>query len=1207
MTKMKKSISILTSVATTISLSGVAMLAPMAALAVEVIDGDIVSPDASFTEDSITYYPYDVFIVKMIGTKTFKRLVLNPAVFESYGHLEWGNIKTISADTVDGYTTSQLVRQTGTEPVYKLVPDGDTGSKEWLNMTAAAFEAAGYDWDSIYIVNGTDIGGYSAGTDVTDGDDTTPTTSTGTLTVSLAADTPASGVVVENAARVYFTKINLTASGGDVIVDQVVTERTGLAQDAGITSLDLIDGDTGLPINVNSKTLNSLHRSTFNGDFTVNNGTTKSIIIAANMPASLDSYNGEAPSMSLASIAVKGDASVNASLPITGNQMTLNSTITIGTATIQRGAYSNATSTTIQVGKENYTFFSFQIQAGSAEKVKFSQIKVYQEGSASIGTDLINFELLQDGTKIADGVTASNKYVNFVFDEITLDKGQTLQYQVRADVDDGSARTIDLGIYRTTDLLVKGVTYGYNITPSYSGTGSSGANPVLSDNQFTISNGTLQVTRSSSVGAENVGVANDQYLGAFTFTSKGEIIDVTSLTLTIASGGGTAQIEDALTGLELVDPDGNVVAGPTDITNDALTVAWTDTFSVPVGETIYKVRGDLATNGGWATDDTIVVSFTPSSMETTGETTGNAITPSPGSSVSGNTQTVKAASLTVTRNTLPATGNIIVDQKDVNLSSWHFDASDSGEDIRITSIGFTAAAGSWAATNTNALTVYADGVAQAPVNDALADDTDGTMTAASSTFALETPIIITKGTSITVELHGDKDSVASNATENWGLQGNSITAYGVSTGNAVVESTTGDAGPTLTSVTKGTLTIESESNPSSAIVLAGSTGNIFTNIKLSAKYEELRLDQLVIYVADGTYEFSNSASADYRDLTNVAIYDGTTKLGEAAIPSTGKYTFNFSAGDLTIPKSGSKTLAIKVDMSTVDPDTDNAPGTNSADLTVGIGGINGVKTTGMSSNSALTTTTYEDYRDSTSSAMVLRSSKPTVTLAGSLSAADKSTIGLATELVNGTVCAYAFKVTADASGGEVLLFRNTFGFATSVDVSFSSLYVKDQDGNTISATSGTISEGTNGYDALGDFWWTTTFDSPVIGNGDVAEAIRVPAGESKLYKLCGTVSGASTGENLSVFLVGDTASTSDQVNLRNNAIVTSGSGFMVPTGSNLTNGLGNFVWSDNYRQASISGTGANNATTLPQWYNGHLVPGLENTVSTTPYVLGWSG
>ncbi len=1198
MTKFKKSISVLTTVATTISLSGVAMLAPMAAMAATVVDGDIVSPDASFTEDGITYYSYDVFIVKMIGSKTFKRLVLNPQVFESYGHLEWGNIKTISADTVDGYTTSQLVRETGKEPVYKLVPDGDTGSKEWLNMTAAEFVAAGYDWDSIYTVNGTDVGNYSAGSDITDGD---TVVSSGTLSVTLAADTPAAGIAVKSAARLPFTKVNLTATGGDVIVDALVVERTGLAQDGAFSSVDVIDVSTNRALNTTSKTFNSLHQANFTNDFTVSNGTTMSIYLAGNMAADQTSYSAEAPALSLASITLKGDASKNASLPITGNPMTINNTITIGSATIQRGAYTNATSTAIQVGKEDYTFFSFQVQAGSTEKIQFSQVRVYQEGSASLGSDVVGLKLLQDGTKIADGVIASSKYVDFSFNTITIDKGQIVQFQVKADIADGSARTIDLGIYKTTDLLVKGVTYGYNLTPTYSGTGHNAVSPILSDNLFTISNGTLQVTKSNTVGANNIAVSNNQVFGAYEFEVKGEPITVSQLVLTVASTGNPGNGSDAILGVELVDPSGNVVAGPTDPVQSTGVVTWSDSFTLPIGKTIYKVRGDLQTSAAWASNDTVAVSFTPSAMTATGDTTGNSITATPGSSLSANTQTVKAKSLTVTRNTLPATGNVIVGQADVVLSSWNFDATDSGEDVRITSLLW--AGKGWAATNTDALTTFIDenkngewdegtDTVLSPTNDGLA--TTATIGLASSTFAFTAPIIITKGTIKHIALKGNKDNVASNATEQWGLTDGaaSVVAYGVSTGNSLVESLTHDHGPTLTSVTNGTLVIENSNNPAASIVVAGSTGNILTNVKLTAKYENLDLDQLVVFVGDGGYVF-NAVDGNYQDVTNVSIYDGTTKLGEASIPSTGYYTFNFDKGDLVIPAgaASAKTLTVKVDMSTVNPDTDDAPGSNSADIKVGFGGADGVKATGSSSNSEITGSSYETYRSSTSSAMVLRTSKPTVTLPSS-----DNRLGAASSLTSNDIVVYAFKVTADASGGDVLLYRTTFDFATSgTGVIVGNIRIRDNDSNTLKASTAPVQ-----VDGAAEVYYTTTFNSPNVSNGDAGEAIKIDAGSSKTFYVYADISGAdASGDKLTVRLIGDTASTSSFVNSDNSA-----DSFGTPN-YDFASDVGNFVWSDNYKQYSVSGTGGNNATTAAQWYNGHLVPGLDNSVSTTPYTLSY--
>src|SRR3989344_9224496 len=35
----------------------------------------------------------DVYIVKYVGAKKFKRLVLSPSVFDNYGHLRWEDIR----------------------------------------------------------------------------------------------------------------------------------------------------------------------------------------------------------------------------------------------------------------------------------------------------------------------------------------------------------------------------------------------------------------------------------------------------------------------------------------------------------------------------------------------------------------------------------------------------------------------------------------------------------------------------------------------------------------------------------------------------------------------------------------------------------------------------------------------------------------------------------------------------------------------------------------------------------------------------------------------------------------------------------------------------------------------------------------------------------------------------------------------------------
>jgi len=135
---------------------------------VTIIDGDLIrNPNAAGMAQ------FDIHIVKLVGSKKFKRLILSPHVFESYEHFDknangspWDDVQDVAQSVMDEYTTSDLVRAVGDSEVYKLTPTGDTGTKQWLNMTISQFETAGYDWDSIYEINATDRDAYITGTEI---------------------------------------------------------------------------------------------------------------------------------------------------------------------------------------------------------------------------------------------------------------------------------------------------------------------------------------------------------------------------------------------------------------------------------------------------------------------------------------------------------------------------------------------------------------------------------------------------------------------------------------------------------------------------------------------------------------------------------------------------------------------------------------------------------------------------------------------------------------------------------------------------------------------------------------------------------------------------------------------------------------------------------------------------------------------------------
>jgi len=107
----------------------------------------------------------DVYIVKYVGTKKFKRLVLSPDVFNNYGHLKWENVMDVNKSIVDSFTTSDLVRAAGDDKVYKLSASGDAGQKR-LIKNSAVLTKFGLDADSIYEINSFDRDSYVAGLDL---------------------------------------------------------------------------------------------------------------------------------------------------------------------------------------------------------------------------------------------------------------------------------------------------------------------------------------------------------------------------------------------------------------------------------------------------------------------------------------------------------------------------------------------------------------------------------------------------------------------------------------------------------------------------------------------------------------------------------------------------------------------------------------------------------------------------------------------------------------------------------------------------------------------------------------------------------------------------------------------------------------------------------------------------------------------------------
>src|SRR3990167_3990995 len=525
---------------------------------------------------------------------------------------------------------------------------------------------------------------------------TPPPTPPGPGRTAAPAVHPANSLAPESASRVPLTAFTLTNNSGAVVtITGVTVQRVGLASDAVFSGLVLID-ETGTQIG-NSKTLNSNHQAVVGDTFTINPGQTKTLTVAGNMAADLNDYSGQVVGVSV--IGINTSVSVSGSLPISGAQQTINSTLAVGPLPVSVGSSAlDSAQTSEAIGTTGRVGAGLRAQAGAAEDVWVKSIRWNQSGSAATA-DLANVVTTVDGTTYPTTVSTDGKYYTTLFpgNGIQILKGLQKEFVAKFDIVGGPARTVNFDLYKATDIFAVGGTYGYGITPTQSEDGTvstatelTTGSPFFSGSTFTISAGTVtSLSRANEVTAQNVVEASpNQILGGFAMDVKGEPISVQSLIFHFGITGTTATGAD-ITNVSLVDENGAVVAGPVNAVDLTAKATFTDTVTFPTGRHVYTLKGQLGTD--FANGDTIQASTTPSSdwSNATGQSTGNSISLSAlSSAVTANIMTVKGGAVALSINGSPAAQTIVAGVAGLTVSSIKFDANQSGEDVRYNSAKF---------------------------------------------------------------------------------------------------------------------------------------------------------------------------------------------------------------------------------------------------------------------------------------------------------------------------------------------------------------------------------------------------------------------------------------------------------------------------------------------------------------------------------------
>lgn len=1001
---------------------------------------------------------------------------------------------------------------------------------------------------------------------------TTPgpvTTVPGTGISVAAGSQPQNALAPEGATRVPFTRVTLTASNnGPVTVNSLTVQRTGLGQNAAFAGVVLIDQD-GNQLGT-AKTFNSNDQATVGEAVVIPAGQSRTFTVAGNMAASLDSYAGEAPAISV--VGVNTSATISGSFPITGAYHTTNATLTVGSITLAAStAFSTNANATKEIGTTNFKTTGVRLTAGSAEDLRLKMLRFNQTGSASTVNDLANIKVVVDGTAYPATVSSDGKYVTANLGSgVLISEGNSVEVYVQYDVigSNSSGRTVIFDVDKTTDIFAEGVTYGYGISPAAGGssvptsrgtfTVTSGT-PYIYSNQVTISGASVTtIGKDNGVPAQNIAVnLANQPLGGFEVDIKGEAVTVQSMVFTVASSSGSGT--GLLTNVTLVDENGSVVAGPVDASGAGTSLTFTDSVTFPIGKHKYALRGKVASGIGNGTIYTL--STNPSSQWTNvkGDITGNTITLTQ-SSFTMNAMTVKTAALAVGRATSPASQTIVAGGSDVLFVNFQLDASQSGEDVRLSSFPFSLTFGATSVDTDLSSCKFYDGTKALNTGSNVVNPGDATATtsAYTGTATFDDPVQVAKGS---VKTLGLKCNVTGSATSGgtYAWDHDTITnfsATGATSGNSITETQLSDSAVTVT-IGSGTITVaEDSSSPAEYIARADTTDNLANAIRISTTNEGFNLTKLGLTL-------TNSASSSAGDLVKVSIFDGATKVGEAFFSGTQTTATSTLSQVINVPKNSSKVLTLKADFTGIGQDSSDSAVQGHL---IAVDYLNGE---GTGSESGATTLLGASNGSTSASGVRLFNAFPRIARLAVPS----------TTLVSGTQDLYRFSITSDAKVGDfgLSLYKLTLNIATSA-------------GNATVGTSSITNLKVFAYQDAGFGTAVSGFTDgqvvatvtalPSSGDNDLvlSSPLVIPAGSTFYFKVRGdatfTTGTGTHSHNVTTKISGDGAYP-----------VLAASTFMAKATSIDSDTNDDFIWSPN--ATTTSGAGH------IDWTNGYLVSGFS--------------
>ena len=379
-----------------------------------------------------------------------------------------------------------------------------------------------------------------------------------------------------------------------------------------------------------------------------------------------------------------------------------------------------------KVGQKAAQVSEFKVTANT-EAAWVKRVQLLQGGTVK-NADLANLRLEVNGVKVADGYMTSDSYAVFDFGTpgYKIDKGDNKIFKMYADLAGKKDETIKYYVEVASDVTAIGDQFGFGMKPTI----DTNFDDASNTHSLTLQGGVLTIAFNGP-NATNIGTkVSDQVLYRFSMSAANDI-EVKKLRLGFChdpgGDGSFANIADDLddvTDVKVIDEDtGQVVAGPKDATaftdvedkvdgcEDAAQGAYntfTDTFDLKAGTTRnFKVTADIdtganTTNNELAATDVINVmldGYGESDLSgTSGDVavlkyagTNTAVDDSdivPNTDLIGKNMTLQASTLTLGLSASPADTTYVKGTQNVNAVGITFAAS-LASSLKVTDITLT--------------------------------------------------------------------------------------------------------------------------------------------------------------------------------------------------------------------------------------------------------------------------------------------------------------------------------------------------------------------------------------------------------------------------------------------------------------------------------------------------------------------------------------